>query len=88
MSEESVALFDDFLSGARTVPDAPSLFMTMEGNLQLGWEDVRGNAVELEFLPDSFLLYTAADEEERTFAAEKGDRLTEFLSDQCMHAPA
>ena len=58
LSSHSVATFKLFckqLTG--TLPDEPSLFLTHEGNLQLGWEDKEGNKIEIEFFPNKIEYY-------------------------------
>lgn len=65
LSAHSVATLEAFL---RQVPELaaqePSLFLTHDGNLQLGWEDAAGGAVELEFFPDRVEYYIESLQEE------------------------
>lgn len=42
----------------------PSLFMTLEGNLSIGFEDKEGNSVEIEFFSDRAEYYLESSEEE------------------------
>lgn len=65
LSAYSVATLEEFL---RQMPELamaePSLFLTYNGNLQLGWEDAEGNAVEVEFFPDRIEYYLESRDEE------------------------
>lgn len=71
LSPRSVATFEAFL---RQVPELsavePSLFLTSEGNLQLGWEDGEGGVVEVDFLPDGVEYYIDTTGEEGTVRLE------------------
>lgn len=53
LSKWSVSIFERFI---KEVPELkvvrPSLFLTFEGNLQLGWTNKSGHRIELDFLPD------------------------------------
>ena len=71
LSARSATILDRFLTqmpelAART----PSLFLTSEGNLELGWEDSRGNAIEIEFGPDRISYYIESLSEERSVPLE------------------
>lgn len=48
----------------------PSLFLTHQGNLQLGWEDARGNVVEMEFFSDKIEYYIESLNEEGSVGLE------------------
>jgi len=65
LSPRSVAAFESFL---RRVPELaavePSLFLTAEGNLQLGWEDEQGRVVEVDFLPNRIDYFIESSQEE------------------------
>lgn|GEM_PF-6964302 len=65
LSPRSITTLESFL---RQLPELatlePSLFLTHEGNLQLGWEDVQGNAIEIEFFPDKVEYYIESINEE------------------------
>lgn len=65
LSPRSVATFEAFL---RLIPELaavePSLFLTTEGNLQLGWEDRERGVVEVDFLPDGVEYYVDITGEE------------------------
>ncbi len=71
LSSRSVAFVNAFLN---RLPELgafrPSLFLTHEGNLQLGWEDREGNAIEIEFGPDRVEYYLEGLGEERTIGLE------------------
>jgi hypothetical protein len=71
LSPRSVATFEVFL---RLVPELaavePSLFLTPEGNLQLGWEDSNGGSVEVDFLLHGVEYYLDTAGEEGTVRLE------------------
>lgn len=65
LSSHSVASFKLFCKHlSEPIPDEPSLFLTREGNLQLGWEDKEGNKIEIEFFPDKIEYYIEALDDE------------------------
>ena len=53
----------------------PSVFLTREGNLQLGWEDKSSKAVEVEFLPDHIEVFIESSNEEGTLRIEDAKKL-------------
>jgi hypothetical protein len=53
----------------------PSVFLTREGNLQLGWEDTRGKAVEVEFFPSHLDVFIESANEETTLRIEDANKL-------------
>ena len=58
LSYRSITSLDSFLRQLPAfITREPSLFLTHQGNLQLGWEDKHGNIVELEFFPDKVEYY-------------------------------
>lgn len=65
LSARSVATFEAFM---RRIPELaavePSLFMTTEGNLQLGWGGRDRGIVEVDFLPDGVEYYVEITGEE------------------------
>lgn len=71
LSAYSVATFEEFL---RQIPELaaiePSLFLTTNGNLQLGWEDAEGNVVEVEFFPDRIEYYIESRNEEGSLSKQ------------------
>lgn len=65
LSPYSLASFKQFCKQfSEPVPNEPSLFLTREGNLQLGWEDGEANKIELEFFPDKIEYYIEALDDE------------------------
>lgn len=80
LSPRSVATFETFL---RQIPELaaiePSLFLTTEGNMQLGWEDGNGNIMEVDFLPDGIEYYIAATNEEGLVRLEALPQLIERI---------
>lgn len=53
ISKYSVANFERFV---KRLPELklvrPSVFLTLDGNIALGWEDFEGKSCEIEFFPD------------------------------------
>ena len=71
LSLHSIATLDTFLGQLPELAALqPSLFLTHDGNLELGWEDANGNALEIEFWPDRVEYYIEALDEERTIRLE------------------
>jgi hypothetical protein len=65
LSAHSIASFKLFSEQfSEPLPNEPSLFLTREGNLQLGWEDNDGNKIELEFFADKIEYYIEARDDE------------------------
>ncbi len=71
LSLRSVTVLNTFLT---QLPELaayqPSLFLTPNGNLELGWEDSNGNAIEIEFWPNRIGYYLEGLDEERTVRLE------------------
>jgi len=65
LSLHSVAVMEAFISFFNDFRQEPSLFLTPEGNLQLGWEDKDNNSVEIEFFPDRIEYYIESFDEEQ-----------------------
>ncbi|MFN0139364.1 MAG: hypothetical protein ACKVQW_04665 [Pyrinomonadaceae bacterium] len=65
LSKWSVANFDTFV---KCLPELkrvnPSVFLTLEGNLALGWEDRNGKKCEIEFFPDKVEYFIEVSNEE------------------------
>jgi len=55
------------------------LFLTHQGNLQLGWEDVSRNVVELEFFPDRIEYYIELLNEEGSVGLQDQSQLVEKI---------
>lgn len=65
LSSDSIASFNLFCEQfSEPIPNEPSLFLTREGNLQLGWEDKEANKIEFEFFPDKIEYYIEALDDE------------------------
>lgn len=64
----SVANFERFI---KRVPELkrvrPSVFLTLDGNISLGWEDSAGKSFEVEFFPDKVEYFIEKLNEESTF---------------------
>jgi hypothetical protein len=80
LSVRSVSVLNSFLSRFldRTI-DQPSLFLTHQGNLQLGWENTNGSAIELEFFPDRIEFFVEALNEEGSVGLESQSPLVEKI---------
>ena len=57
LSPYSVRTMCMFLDAVDKFDTVPSIFLTNEGTLQLGWEDADGNEIEIDFLPDLIYYY-------------------------------
>jgi len=65
LSYRSVAVMETFLNRIRGYQlQAPNLFFTRAGNLQLGWKSRNGDPVEVEFFPDRMEFYLGPTSEE------------------------
>jgi len=69
----SFKLFCEQFSGR--IQNEPSLFLTREGNLQLGWEDKGGHKIEFEFFPGRIEYYIEALDDEGEIALTDAARL-------------
>lgn len=71
LSTASVAMFERFV---RRVPDIgkvrPSLFLTFQGNLQLGWKDKEQRDIEIEFTPNRWEYYLESRDAEGSVTIE------------------
>jgi len=79
LSLESVAMLEMFTSKYNSFHTEPSLFMTKKGNLKLGWEDIYGKSIEIEFMPSSFKYFIENNEEEGYIAISEVDDLINKL---------
>jgi len=71
LSPRSATILEAFLArlpGLATYQ--PSIFLTHNGNLELGWEDSGGSAIEIEFWPDRIGYYFEGLDEEGTVRLE------------------
>jgi len=71
LSLKSLSTMEYFVNQFYNFQVTPSIFMSHEGNLLLGWEDATGKKIEVEFYPDSIGYYieTLDEEEEITLDA-------------------
>lgn len=60
LSNRSIAVMEYFINQFSEFNNEPSLFLTPNGNLQLGWENTHGQVIELEFYPDKIEYYIEA----------------------------
>ena len=68
LSPRSVAVMESFISFFSDFKKEPSLFLTLEGNLQLGWEDKDNRSIEIEFFPDRIEYYLESLDEEQAIS--------------------
>ena len=71
LSTRSTAVLEAFLQAFGDFNDQPSLFFTRDGNLQMGWEDKAGHAIEIEFFPERVEYYIEQLEEEDSSAIDR-----------------
>lgn len=64
LSNCSTAVMEYFINRFLKFMKQPSLFLTTNGNFQLGWENSRGQKVELEFFSDKIEFFIEALDEE------------------------
>lgn len=60
VSNRSSAVMEYFVNRFLEFRQQPSLFLSKNGNFQLGWENSKGQKVELEFFPDKIEYYIEA----------------------------
>lgn len=76
LSSRSLASFKLFCEQfSERIRNEASLFLTREGNLQLGWEDKGGGKIEFEFFPDRIEYYIEALDDEGEIALTDAARL-------------
>ena len=71
LSHKSIAIMEYFISFFSDFHSEPSLFLTPNGNLQLGWENTQGQVMEMEFYPDKIEYYIEALEKEGQISLDK-----------------
>ena len=80
ISKWSVLNFERFV---KEIPELklfrPSLFLTLEGNLSLGWEDKSGQSIEIEFYPDKIEYFIETLDEESSIYLANIFGLTEKI---------
>ena len=79
LSYVSVAVFESFLARYSDFATEPSLFLTRNGNLKLGWEDASGSSIEVEFKPDSYSYFIEKNNEEGNIKYSSVQKLTQKL---------
>lgn len=78
ISDWSVSNFERFINNLPELKQfRPSLFFTLEGNLQLGWEDRNGQNIEIEFYPDKIEYFIESLNEESSVGLKDIFTLTE-----------
>lgn len=68
LSPRSVAVMESFISFFSDFKQEPSLFLTLEGNLQLVWEDKDNRPIEIEFFSDRIEYYIESLDEEQAIS--------------------
>lgn len=71
LSHKSIAVMEYFISQFSNFHGEPSLFLTPNGNLQLGWENTHGQIIELEFYPDKIEYYIESLDKEGKINLDK-----------------
>lgn len=76
-SKASLGVLDNFLVKYERFPagNIPSVFLTNSGNIQIEWEDLEGNNVEVEFFEKHFEYYFGATDEEGKYDISEIDQL-------------
>jgi hypothetical protein len=67
LSIDTVMLFEEFAKSLGTLHTSPSLFLTIDGHLQLAWEDINDNGFEITVYSDKFEYYFESDNSEGFF---------------------
>lgn len=71
LSHRSTAVMESFINQFFEFHKEPSLFLTPDGNLQLGWENSQGQSIELEFYPNKIEYYIERSSEEGQTSLEE-----------------
>jgi len=71
LGEQSLAHFEYFINQFIDFKVRPSVFMSKEGNLLLGWEDNLGKSIELEFYAESIGYYIESLDEENNISFDR-----------------
>ena len=72
ISKWSVANFERFVKRLPELKQVrPSIFLTLDGNIALGWEDDGGKSFEIEFFPDKVEYFIEKLNEESTVGLAK-----------------
>jgi hypothetical protein len=80
LSSHSVSAFQSFLERWPELADCePSLFLTHQGNLQLGWKDAHDHIVELEFFRDKIEFYLECLNEEGSVLLDAQQQLVDKI---------
>lgn len=80
ISRRSIFTFEQFIKSLPELRRArPSLFMSLEGNLSLGWKDKNGQSIEVEFYSDKAEYFIESLNEESEIRLSNILELTEKL---------
>jgi len=73
ISQKSLSAMEYFINQFFSFQIIPSIFMSNEGNLLLGWEDITGKQIELEFFEDSIGYFIESLDEENEIALNRDE---------------
>lgn len=73
LNQESVDAAKKFFADKKLMPSKAGVFMSVEGNLVVSWEDATGQLVELEFEPERVTGFVQATELEIDVAYDQDD---------------
>ena len=84
LSNESLEVMRDFLKNYNEFcSKEPFVFLTLNGNVQISWKDKQGNAIEIEFFPESYHYYFEAGNNEGTYLVNEKFQLINRLLEMC-----
>lgn len=73
ISPRSLSAMEYFINQFFSFQIIPSIFMSNDGNLLLGWEDSTGKQIELEFFEDSIGYFIESLDEENEIALNRDE---------------
>lgn len=79
LSLASLASLEDFLAQYDGFGTEPSIFLTRQGHLLLGWENPRGEVIEVEFNQDGYVLFLGESDTEMEFGPGDTTKLLSLL---------
>lgn len=71
LSSKSLSTMEYFIDQSFSFKVSPSIFMSNEGNLLLGWEDNAGKKIELEFQDESIGYFIESLDEENEIVLDR-----------------
>jgi len=82
LSPASLGMLEFFLQKYTALEEAePSIFLTQDGNLQLEWEDKKGNHVEVEFFYEYIEYFLSATGEEGEYNLNEIEKFISILEE-------